>query len=185
MTAAAPPMPALAGGAGSGKSTLAVALAEARPGAYVVHLDDYYHHDPDRAPSVPVIGGPGRTVDYSDPGAMDLDRIDAAIGDAPRDATFVVVEGTFALALPTVRDRARWTAFVDTPADVRIVRKALRKLDQDSEAARRSLAGYLLRGRDAHELHVAPGAHSADLVLDGMKPTPDLVQRLLKATVPG
>lgn len=184
MAAATPPTLALAGGAGSGKSTLALAFAEARPGTHVVHLDDYYHHDPDRPPSVPVIDGPGRTVNYSDPQAMDLDRIHTAISHAPHHADLVVVEGTFALTLPTVRDQARWTVFIDTPADIRIVRKALRKFDQSPAAARRSLNGYLLLGRDAHELHVAPGAHTADLLLDGTEPSPALVHRLLKATVP-
>lgn len=175
-------MLALAGGAGSGKSTLAFALANARPGTHVVHLDDYFHHDPDRAPSLPVIDGPGRTVDYSDPRGIDLDRIYTAISDASHNPSLVVVEGTFALTLPAVRDRARWTVFIDTPADIRIVRKALRKLDQSPTAARRSLNGYLLRGRDAHELHVAPFADSADLVLDGTTPIPALVRRLLQAT---
>lgn len=44
------------------------------------------------------------------------------------DAPLVIVEGTFALALAELTSVATWTAYVDTPADIRIVRKTLRKI---------------------------------------------------------
>jgi len=89
----------------------------------------------------------------------------------------VVVEGTFALALPHIRERARWGAYIDAPADIRLARKALRKIETGKDP-RITLRGYLERGRAAHELHVAPTRELADLVLDGTRPVDELARRL-------
>ncbi|WP_187280104.1 hypothetical protein [Streptomyces sp. IB2014 016-6] len=172
-----PPLLALAGGAGSGKSTLAAALAAARPATAVVHLDACFHHDTARAPCVPVIDGEGVSVDFSDPAAMDRARVEEAIGAALGMGRLVVVEGTFALTLPYVRDRARWTVYVDVPADIRLARKTLRKLHAD-EDPRAGLLGYLAHGRAAHERHVEPMARYARLLLDGTAPVHQLVREL-------
>lgn len=172
-----PPLLALAGGAGSGKSTLATALAAARPATAVVHLDACYHHDPARAPCVPVIDGTGVTVDFGDPAAIDRARVEEAIDAALATGQLVVVEGTFALALPYIRDRARWTAYVDVPADIRLARKTLRKLRAGQDPGV-GLQGYLAHGRTAHERHVAPTARFARLLLDGTAPVGRLVGEL-------
>ncbi|GAA3064360.1 hypothetical protein GCM10020254_05350 [Streptomyces goshikiensis] len=112
----------ISGGAGSGKTALARALGEAVPGAALVHLDLCYHSDPDLAPSVPRLDRPGRVLDFSDPLALDPARIKTALA-AHADAPLVIVEGTFALALAELTSIATCTAYVDTPADIRIVRK--------------------------------------------------------------
>lgn len=177
MPVPAPPLLALAGGAGSGKSTLAAALAAARPATAVVHLDACFHHDTSRAPCVPVTDGEGTTVDFSDPAAIDPVRVDRAVGAALATGRLVVVEGTFALALPLVRDRARWTAYLDVPADIRLARKTLRKL-RAGEDPGAGLAGYLAHGRAAHERYVEPTARYARLLLDGTAPVAQLVEEL-------
>ncbi|MFD5887157.1 hypothetical protein ACFWHQ_14405 [Streptomyces sp. NPDC060334] len=84
-----------------------------------------YHRDPDLAPSVPRVGGPGRVVDFSDPLALDSARIKTALAEHAT-APLVIVEGTFALALPKLTAVATLTVYVDTPADIRVVRKTLR-----------------------------------------------------------
>jgi uridine kinase len=170
------PLLALAGGAGSGKSTIARELAAQVPGIGLVHLDDCYHHDPGLAPSVPAFDGSGRIVNFSDPASIDPARVEAAIA-RHAGAAVIVVEGTFALALTHVHARARWSAYVDAPADIRITRKTLRKLDEDRDP-RHVLRGYLEQGRRAHERHVAPTRLRADLVLDGTEPVADLVKQL-------
>ncbi|MFD6993908.1 hypothetical protein [Streptomyces sp. NPDC059943] len=177
MPHASPLLLALAGGAGSGKSTLAAALAAARPATAVVHLDACFHLDTARAPCVPVIDGEGMTVDFGDPAAIDRARVEEAIGAAIGMGRLVVVEGTFALTLPYVRDRARWTAYLDVPADIRLARKTLRRL-RASEDPGAGLLGYLAHGRAAHERHVEPTARHARLLLDGTAPVPQLVGEL-------
>lgn len=159
-----PPVLAIAGAAGSGKSTLADAL-----GAPVVRLDDCYHTDPSLAPSVARYDGPGRVVDFSDPAAIDLARVRHRI-DACRGADLVVVEGTFALTIDAVRAAARWTVFLDTPPDVSIARKTLRRIGEGRDPGL-VLRGYLERGRAAYVRHIAPARDQAGLILDGTRPT--------------
>ena len=150
--AARPPVLAVGGGAGAGKSTLARALAAQVPGTRVVHLDSCYHTDPARAPSVPRFDGAGRIVDRSAPQAIDPDRVTAALAEQLReDPPLVVVEGMFALALPSLDEWVRWRCYVDAPADVRLARRLLRKLDEGHDVSA-VLRGHLERGHTAHEL---------------------------------
>jgi uridine kinase len=164
-----PPVLAIAGAAGSGKSTLADAVAAAL-GAPVVRLDDCYHTDPGRAPSVARYDGPGRVVNFSDPASIDLAEVDRRLG-VRRGLT--IVEGIFALTLDTVRSAARWTVFVDTPPDVSIARKTLRKIGEGRDP-RLVLRGHLEHGHAAHARHIAPARAHAGLVVDGMRPTAEL-----------
>ncbi|MBT2452485.1 hypothetical protein J7F03_36630 [Streptomyces sp. ISL-43] len=165
----------IGGGAGSGKTALARALADVVPGAALVHLDSCYHRDPDLAPSVPRFDGPGRVVDFSDPLALDNALIKTAL-DQHATAPLVVVEGTFALALPELTAIATLTVYVDTPADIRVVRKTLRKLQEGQDPAP-GLLGYDTSHR-SYTRHVAPTRQHADLVLDGTRTTAQLTAEL-------
>jgi uridine kinase len=164
-----PSILAIAGAAGSGKSSLADAVAVALR-APVVRLDDCYHTDPARAPSVARYGGPGRVVDFSDPASIDLAKVRHHL-EGRRGLT--VVEGIFALTLEAVRAAARWCVFVDTPPDVSIARKTLRRIGEGGDAGL-VLRGYLEHGRGAYARHIAPSREHAGLVLDGMRPTAEL-----------
>ncbi|MFD6888067.1 uridine kinase [Streptomyces sp. NPDC059957] len=165
----------IGGGAGSGKTTLAHTLAKAVPQAGLVHLDLCYYSGPDDAPSVPRFDGPGRLVDFSDPHALDPALIRAALAQHA-DAALVIVEGTFALALPELTAIAAVTAFVDTPADIRVVRKTLRKIQEGKDPAP-GLLGYGT-SRLSYTRHVAPTREHADIVLDGTRPPAELVTEL-------
>ncbi|MCX5206043.1 zeta toxin family protein [Streptomyces sp. NBC_00237] len=168
----------IGGGAGSGKTTLARAVAQESRDAGLVHLDLFYHQDPARAPSVARLDGqPGRVVDFSDPRALDLARIDAALG-AQASVPLVIVEGIFALALPALAARASWSVFVDAPADLRVVRKTVRKI-QEGKDPLPGLLGYANTVR-AYDLHIAPTRQQADLVVDGTLPVRDQVESVLK-----
>ncbi|MER7761577.1 hypothetical protein [Streptomyces sp. NPDC097619] len=134
------PLLLIGGGAGSGKTTLARTLATHLPGAGLIHLDDCFHADTYSAPTVPRLDGPGRVIDFSDPRSLDPAKIDAAL-TLHADSALTIVEGTFALTLATSTStstsastststgpRPRWRVFVDTPPDIRVIRKTLRKL---------------------------------------------------------
>lgn len=182
MPLSAPPVPVLAlgGGAGSGKTSLADEIAQVLAGTQVVHLDHCFHTTPDQAPVVPAIKGAGFVINYSDPRALDWTRVQKALAQAVlTGARLLLVEGTFAL-LPPLRSVARWSIYVDTPADLRLARKTLRKI-RDGADPEISLRGYLAHGRDGHYQHVAPIQHTADLILDGTRSTADLVQDVLAA----
>jgi uridine kinase len=160
MMRAVPPVLAIAGPAGAGKSSIADAAAELL-GGVVVGL-----HDSAQA----------------DPHAVDLVGLQQRL-DAHDDATFVIVEGVFALALPPIRWAARWTVYVDTPLDISLARRALHHDDP-----RPLLRGYLEHGRDGHARFIAPGRQLADLVVDGTQPVDAVaaqIRRFVRETSPG
>ncbi|MGV9275662.1 uridine kinase family protein [Streptomyces griseosporeus] len=168
------PVLLIGGGAGSGKSELAKGLAAADPGLAVVHLDDFYHSDPDAGVTVEKLDGTGLVLDRAHPGSLDLGRALAAV-DRARAARAVVVEGVFALCFPDLRKRAALSVYVDTPDDVRLARKMLRKLQAGEPDAVLMLRNYLHFSRPRHATHIAPTRRHADLVLDGLEPVPGLV----------
>ncbi|WP_329370381.1 hypothetical protein OG896_30155 [Streptomyces sp. NBC_00669] len=165
------PVLAVAGGTASGKSTLAEALARHHPETVgLVHLDDFYvpAHDPGRG--VRTLSATGaETLDWNHPGSIDEDAVATAIDAAATGGRhrLVVVEGLFALTLRAVAERATWRVYVDTPDDIRLARKILRKIEVFGQDPGVSLRNYLLSGRERHAEYVAPARDRADLVLDG------------------
>lgn len=165
------PVLAVAGGTASGKSTLAEALARHDPETVgLIHLDDFYvpAHDPVRGVRTRSASG-ADTLDWNHPGSIDESAVTAAVDAAASGGRYrlVVVEGLFALTLPAVVTRATWRVYVDTPDDIRLARKLLRKIDVLGQDPGLSLRNYLLSGRERHAEYVAPSRARADLVLDG------------------
>ncbi|MBK3585333.1 hypothetical protein JHN49_16965 [Streptomyces sp. MBT57] len=115
-------------------------------------------------------------IDFSDPQSIDWGRVRQAVDEAPAEE-LLVVEGTFALD-KQIRRLARWTVFLDTPDDLRLARKTLRKISEGADP-RINLLGYLARGRENHHRHVAPMRQTAGLVLDGTLPTKHLTDHLI------
>lgn len=165
------PVLAVAGGTASGKSTLAEALARHHPETVgLIHLDDFYvpAHDPQRGVRTRSATG-DEILDWNHPGSIDETAVAAAV-DAMAGGgrhRLVVVEGLFALTLAVVAARATWRVYVDTPDDIRLARKILRKIEIQRQDPQVSLRNYLLSGRDRHAEYVAPSRDRADLVLDG------------------
>jgi uridine kinase len=165
------PLLAVAGGTASGKSTLAEALARHHPETVgLIHLDDFYvpAHDPLRGVRTHSASG-ADMLDWNHPGSIDELAVAAAV-DAMASGgrlRLVVVEGLFALTLPEVAARATWRVYVDTPDDIRLARKILRKIEVQQQDPRVSLLNYLASGRERHASHVAPARSLADLVVDG------------------
>lgn len=166
------PVLAVAGGTASGKSTLADALVRHHPDLVgLIRLDDFYvpAHDPQRG--VRTVSATGAEIlDWNHPGSIDqtavAEAIDTAVAAAGR-RRLVVVEGLFALTLPAVAARATWRVYVDTPDDIRLARKILRKIEVQRQDPALSLRNYLMTGRERHAAHVAPSRAVADLVVDG------------------
>lgn len=161
------PVLAVAGGTASGKSTLAEALALHHPETVgLIHLDDFY----DSLRGVRTRSASGaETLDWNHPGSIDEGAVARALDAMTSDGRrrLVVVEGLFALTLPSVVSRATWRVYVDTPDDIRLARKILRKIEILGQDPGLSLRNYLQTGRSRHAEYVAPSRDRADLVLDG------------------
>ncbi|MGW8332555.1 uridine kinase family protein [Streptomyces sp. NPDC055897] len=132
-------------------------------------LDDFYSKDPTQAPSVTHRKTGAPIVDKGDPRSVRWDDVVAAVEEARRRADLVVVEGIFALA-DVMPELAQIRVFLDTPADVCLARKFMRKVRDENQPAEEVVLNYLERGRDTYLRHVLPTMRRADLVLDGLLP---------------
>ena len=176
---------AITGGSGSGKSTLARALAEALgPDQAVVVLEDWYYVD---AAALPEFDA--STFDFDHVAARDhalLARhladlkagraVEAPIyslihhgrdpGGAPVPAApVVIVEGIHLLATPEVAALFDLKVFVDTPADIRFIRRLLRDQAERGRTAQSVIDQYLKTVRPGHERFTEPGRALADFVV--------------------
>ncbi|HEY5836388.1 uridine kinase family protein [Streptomyces sp.] len=178
------PVLAVAGGTASGKSTLAEALARHHPETVgLIHLDDFY----DRLRGVRTMSAIGvEILDWNHPASMDEAAVAEAVDEMTASGQYrlVVVEGLFALALPAVTERATWRVYVDTPDDIRLARKILRKIEILGQDPGLALRNYLLSGRERHAAHVAPSRSLADLVVDGTEDEFVMIAAVLKLVGP-
>jgi uridine kinase len=176
---------AITGGSGSGKSTLAETIAAALPtGAAVLLREDSYYLD---AASLP--GFDPTTFDFDDVSARDHDllrkdlvRLKAGVpvvapvysfihhgrepgGEPVAAAPVVIVEGTHLLCTPTVAELFDIRVFVDTPADIRFIRRLLRDQTERGRTAVSVIDQYLATVRPGHERLTEPSRVRADFVI--------------------
>jgi len=176
---------AITGGSGSGKSTLAEALVAGLPkGSAVLVREDSYYRD---AASLP--GFDPATFDFDDVAARDHELMirDLAALKAGRDITApvfsfcphgrgpgggpvraapgVVVEGTHVLCTPRLVELFDIRVFVDTPADIRFIRRLLRDQLERGRTAESVIDQYLATVRPGHERLTEPSRLNADFVV--------------------
>lgn len=176
---------AITGGSGSGKSTLAEALVASLPaGVAVLMREDSYYRD---AASVP--GFDADTHDFDDVAARDHDLLFEHLSElkasrpvvAPlysfihhgRDpggepiaaAEVVILEGTHVLCTPALTALFDIKVFVDTPADIRFIRRLLRDQTERGRTAESVIHQYLLTVRPGHERHTEPSRTHADFIV--------------------
>lgn len=175
----------ITGGSGSGKSTLAEALVSALPeGAAVLMREDSYYRD---AASLP--GFDAATFDFDDVAARDhallgehLSALKAGRdimaplysfihhgrepgGEPVRAASVVVVEGTHLLCTPELAELFDIRVFVDTPADIRFIRRLLRDQTERGRTAESVIGQYLATVRPGHERLTEPSRLNADFII--------------------
>ena len=173
----------IAGGSASGKTTVAHALCEAfENGVVLLQQDSYYKHS-----DFPF--EQRKQINYDHPDAFDHDllvaqlqqliqrhAIDVPIYDyaehnrkvqirhvKPQDV--IILEGILVLADPALRDLMDVKLFVDTDADVRV----LRRIQRDTQARGRSLNSvidqYLTTVRPAYLEFIEPTKRFADVII--------------------
>lgn len=197
---------AVAGGSGSGKSTLAEALRTRLPeGTVRLVIEDAYYGDYGGAP-----GFDPATFDFDDVAAKDHARLvqdlialrNGETVEGPvycfethrrkpevemlTPAPLIVVEGAHLLCTPALAALFDLRIFVETPDDVRFIRRLIRDQKHRGRDARSVIDQYLLTVRPAHHRLVAPSRVLADLVIQddcgAVEPpvSPATVDRLLK-----
>lgn len=175
----------ITGGSGSGKTTLARALVAAmRPGAAVLLSEDDWYVD-----ALALPGFDPATFDFDDVAARDHALMTAQLGelksgtpvDAPvysmtthgretftrriEPAEAVVVEGVHVLSTPALAALFDVKVFVDTPADIRFIRRLLRDQVERGRSADSVVSQYLKTVRPGHERFTEPARAVADFVV--------------------
>jgi uridine kinase len=175
----------IAGGTGSGKTTVAARIVGALPPgqALLMQQDSYYldrgYLDPDER----------ALINFDEPDALDNDRLERDLRqlrsgqpvDGPiydfashtrraetrrlEPCAIVVVEGILLFAVAAVRELFDLRLFVDTPDDVRLLRRIKRDITERGRDIAAIEAQYLSTVRGMHEMHVAPSKRHAHLIV--------------------
>jgi len=175
----------IAGGTGSGKTTVADKLASAMPPGRCVTIDhDAYYRDQGHLPP------PDReAINYDHPSALDSALLalhlrelrdgrpvevpiyDFATHTRRRDtrrvapARVILVEGILVFAEPALREQMDLKIFVDTDADIRLMRRIRRDLEERGRTFQSVRDQYHTTVRPMHLEYVEPSKRWADLII--------------------
>ncbi|WP_293878196.1 uridine kinase [uncultured Brevibacterium sp.] len=174
----------IAGGTGSGKTTLTQALAEKFAGRTTVIYQDNYYKRQDH------LTFEERTrVNYDSPEAFDIDLMAAHIEDLKamrpvqgpvydfsnhnrtdetvdiQPESVILVEGILLLHEPRLCTLLDIKLFVDTDADVRILRRIKRDVLERGRSIESVEKQYLETVKPMHELYVETSKRNADLII--------------------
>lgn len=173
----------IAGGTGSGKTTITRRILDEFGGdVSVLYHDNYYKRHDD----IPF--AERRKLNYDHPNAFDtpllVQHLDALRAGQPvacptYDYTVhnraaetitvvpakVVVEGILIFAEPELRERLDIKIFVDTDADVRILRRIVRDVRDRGRDLESIVTQYLTTVKPMHEMYVEPSKRNADIII--------------------
>ena len=173
----------IAGGTGSGKTTLTEHLA-ARFGSdiSVVHHDNYYkrqdrpfaerclqnYDHPDAFETSLLVEHlkalkAGRSIQCPVYSYVDLNRTDETVEVFPTKV--IIVEGILIFQDPRLREMLDIKIFVETDADVRILRRALRDVRDRGRTLESVITQYLTTVKPMHEQFVEPSRKYADIIV--------------------
>lgn len=175
----------ISGGSGSGKSTLVDRIMQSRFGERISLLPhDAYYLGLEGLPETL-----RRTENWDHPDALDnalyLRHLDCLLAGqevqrpvydfATHSRTrqtipvasrpVLLLEGILLLAIPEIRDRIDLRVFVDTPADLRLVRRTIRDIEERGRNIRSVAEQYQATVRPMHEQFVEPNRVHAHLIV--------------------
>lgn len=174
----------MAGGSASGKSSIVSYLKETYPDAItVIYFDDYYK-------SLTHLSLEERAkVNFDHPDAFDMDLLvshlkelkdnkdiikpvyDFTCHDRKKDWEtihpnhIIILDGILSLAIEEIRQLADLKIFVDTPADIRFIRRLERDMIERGRTLESIKNQYLATVRPMHELFVEPSKYFADIII--------------------
>lgn len=174
----------IAGGTGSGKTTLTDRLKE-RFGAdvTVVYHDNYYKRHDEMTYAERCL------LNYDHPDAFDTDLMiehiqalrrgesvecpvyDFTVHNRSDETTIIhptkviIIEGILIFQNTFLRDLMDIKVFVDTDADVRILRRILRDVKERGRSIESVVEQYLTTVKPMHEQYVEPSKRAADIIV--------------------
>jgi uridine kinase len=175
----------IAGGSGSGKTTVARALIQALAAGQGILLEqDHYYRTQSHLPPEE-----RERVNYDHPDAIEVELLCAHLDElregrpiqrptydfarhdraaeplAVSPAPIVVVEGILVLAEARLRERFDVKLFVDTDADIRLMRRIRRDLEQRGRTFAQVRKQYYETVRPMHLAFVEPSKRFADIIV--------------------
>jgi len=175
----------IAGGTGSGKTTVARAIYErvGRDRIEWISHDSYYRNfdalsheerakinfdHPDSLETELLV----RHLDVLAKGSsVEVPKYDFATHSRRLDTQrveprrVIIVEGILVLAEPELRRRINIKLFVDTPADIRFMRRLVRDIQSRGRSLESVVQQYMNTVRPMHEEFVEPSKRHADLII--------------------
>lgn len=178
----------IAGGTASGKSTIASAILESVGAENIAHLlhDSYYKNR--TADYFPKVEGHD-ALNFDHPDALETSlmvehlrqlqqwqSVDIPIYNFLEDRRLeetrhidprpvIIVEGILVLADPALREMFDIKIFVDTPADMRLIRRLRRDLQERGRTTESVIEQYLNTVRPMHMAFVDPSKLYADVII--------------------
>ena len=174
----------IAGGSGSGKSTITDILKNKFQGRVaVINHDNYYraHHD--------LTCEERSKINYDSPDAFEtslmvehlkklrnFEPIDCPVYDFTvhdrtdktrrvEPAEVLIIDGILVLAEPTLRECMDIKIYVDTDADIRILRRIMRDVKKRARSLDSVVRQYIATVKPMHEAFVEPSKKFADIII--------------------
>jgi uridine kinase len=175
----------IAGGTGSGKTTVAHKLAAAMPPGRCITIEhDAYYRDQAH------LSLEERTkINYDHPASLESDLLAQHLADLRAGraveipiydfathtrrvdrrrvspSKVIIVEGILVFTEPALREQMDIKIFVDTDADIRLIRRIRRDLEQRGRSFQSVRDQYYQTVRPMHLEHVEPSKRWADLIV--------------------
>ena len=176
----------IAGGSASGKTSISMSLYEAfksTQSIVIIKEDDYYKCQ-DHMPMEERV-----KTNYDHPFAFDhdllLEHLNALsqgysvnkptydyvnhtrskITETIYPSDVIILEGLFVLENKNIRDLLDIKIFVDTPADVRFIRRLIRDIEERGRTLQSVVDQYLTTVREMHDQFIEPSKRYADVII--------------------
>lgn len=176
----------ITGPGASGKSTICAQVVESNPLTYqTVGIDNYWKDHSELSNNAK------QTHNLDEPKAYDCDLLEEHIKQFINQKSFkppqfcfdskrvtisetsispeyiLLLEGTMAAALPVCREHASTIVYVDTPLDVCLCRRILRRRSQHFDDVSPIIDKYMKFIRPGYLKYIANHKYNADLILTG------------------
>lgn len=173
----------IAGGTGSGKTTIAHAVVNGVDQVGFIQHDSYYSHRSDLS------YGERAAINYDHPDSLETallikhleglrngEAVDVPVYDFSthlrtdevhhvEPQPVIVVEGILIFVEPALRDLFDLRLFVDTPPDLRLVRRIGRDIEERRRTIDSVLSQYLSTVRPMHQQFVEPSKRFAHIII--------------------
>lgn len=173
----------ITGGSGSGKSTIVRKISEVCPDFVFIPQDNYYRS------AVFVNNSNITAYNFDHPDAFDMELLHKHLSDLKQgrgidmpqydfvhhcrmketihmeSAPLIIVEGLMVLFDPGIRDLLDLKIYVDTPDDIRFIRRLLRDINERGRTLDSVVKQYLEVVRPGHASFIEPTKEYADLII--------------------